>query len=280
MAAHFQQPAEKETDSVPSGTGSTTPATLGPQSSEPQSGKSPSGVPGEERLKTLGFSDNVIKRIGKSRASSTRKHYRSQWDLFVAWATEQKLNPFDASLPLLTNFMNYLFRVRNVSVRTILNYKSAISFYWKSEVGYEIPENDTVVSDLIRSFKRNRPFPSKHVVEWDVHLVLDFFRSGRFKQWDLLSDRELTLKTVFLLALATGKRRGELHALAKDVRWLSGTVRTVEISPVPEFVSKTHMKTNGLGALKPILISSLDEVVDSEDNEERLLCQSALSNSI
>ena len=80
--------------------------------------------------------------------------------------------------------------------------------------------------------------------KWNIHLVLNFFRSGRFKQWDLLSDKNLTLKTVFLLALATGKRRGELHALSKDVRWLGGAVRTVEISPEPEFLSKTHMKTH------------------------------------
>ena len=46
-------------------------------------------------------------------------------------------------------------------------------------MGYEVPENDTVVSDLIRSFKRDRLFPSKHVVKWDIHLVLNFFRSGR-----------------------------------------------------------------------------------------------------
>ena len=84
VATHSQQPAENETDSVPSGTASATPASLGSQSFEPQSGKSLSGVPGEERPQTLGFSDNVIKRIGKSRASSTRKHYWSQWDLFGA----------------------------------------------------------------------------------------------------------------------------------------------------------------------------------------------------
>ena len=103
-------------------------------------------------------------------------------------------------------------------------------------------------------------------------LVLNFFRSGRFKQWDLLSDRDLTLKTVFLLAIATGKRRDELHALAKDVRWLSGAVRAVEISPVPEFLSKTHVKTNGLGALRQLTVSSLDGALESEDNEERLSC--------
>ena len=41
-----------------------------------------------------------------------------------------------------------------------------------------------------------------------------------FKDWGQLSDRDLTLMTVFLLALATGKRRSELHALSHDVRWI------------------------------------------------------------
>ena len=233
VVTHAQQSTKEENDSIPGGARHATPTTLESQSPEPRVSEPAFGVPGEGHLKSLGLSDYVSNRIGKSRAASTRKHYKSQWDLFVTWATEEKLNPLDASLPLLTSFMDCLFRVRNVSVRTILNYKSAVAFYWKSEVVYDVLENDTVVPDLIRSFKRDCPFPTKHVVEWDVHLVLNFFRSGRFKQWDLLSDRDLTLKTVFLLALATGKRRGELHALAKDVRWLSGAVCAVEISPVP-----------------------------------------------
>ena len=136
--------------------------------------------------------------------------------------------------------MDYLFRERGVSVRTILNYKSAIVFYWKSQVGYEIPEGNSVVSDLIRSFKRERPIPAKNVVEWDIHLVLEFFKSGRFKHWDQLSDKDLTLRTVFLLALATEKRRSKIHALSQEVRWINGDIRTVKISPIPSFMRKTH----------------------------------------
>ena len=85
---------------------------LGPQPSQPGVSQSSPSVPGEGRLKALGFSESVIKRIETSRASSTRKHYRSQWDLFLTWTTEKKLNPLDASLPLLTSFMDYLFRER------------------------------------------------------------------------------------------------------------------------------------------------------------------------
>ena len=152
VVTHSQQSTMEENDPISGGTALATYTTLGSQAPEPRVSQPTPVVPGEGRLKSLGFSDNVINRIGKSRASSTRKHYKSQWDVFVTWSTEQKLNPLGASLPLLTNFMDYLFRVRNVSVRTILNYKSAIAFYWKSEVVYDVPENDIVVSDLIRSF--------------------------------------------------------------------------------------------------------------------------------
>ena len=94
-----------------------------------------------------------------------------------------------------------------VSNRTLKNYRSAIAFYWRSNVGYEVPDQDPVLSDIFRSFKRERPLPTRHIVQWDISVVLEFLKSGRFTQWSTLSDKELTLKTVFLLALATGKRK-------------------------------------------------------------------------
>ena len=144
--------------------------------------------------------------------------------------------------------MDYLFRERererDVSVRTILNYKSAIAFYRKSQVGCEIPEGDSVVMDLIQSFERKRLISVKHVVEWDIHMFLKFFKSGRFEHWDQLFDRDMTLKAVFLLALATGQRRIEIHSLSQDVRQINIDVRTVEIAPVSSLMSKTHVIRN------------------------------------
>ena len=115
-------------------------------------------------------------------------------------------------------------------------------------------QTDTVISDRVRSFKREGPIPVKHMVEWDVHLVLEYFKSERFLDWKQLSDKDIRLKTVFLQALATGKRRSEIHVLSRDVRWLSGDVRMV-----PSFMSKTHVSINGPGALRPITLSVLPE---------------------
>ena len=85
-------------------------------------------------------------------------------------------------------------------------------------------------------------------------------------------DDGFLLKTVFLLALASGKRRSEIHALSQGVRWINGDVRTVEIAPVTSFMSKTHVITSGLGALRPITLSSLEEGGDREWNGDYLLC--------
>ena len=98
-------------------------------------------------------------------------------------------------------------------------------------MGYEIPSEDKTLADLYKGMARERPIPVKHVVEWDVRLVLAYFRSDKFKHWGSLSDRYLMLKTVFLLALASGKRRSELHALTPRVQWTQGTNKGMELCP-------------------------------------------------
>ena len=266
VGAPSEQSVREALPLLPTVAGASLSASLGLPSSGSASATPSTVVSRRQRMKDQGFSDRVVERIEKSRVLSTKAHYKSQWDLFVASATDKGLDPLQASLPLLTDFLEYLFKVRQISVRTIKNYKSAISFYWKSLSDYEIPGDNQVVSDLFRGFARKRQVPRKHVVEWDVRLVLSFYQSGRFKDWGQLSDWELTLKMVFLLALATGKRRSELHALSHEVRWINADVRS------PDFLSMTHVATNGLGAFQPVVLRSLDSAVGQDNSEDKLLC--------
>ena len=117
-------------------------------------------------------------------------------------------------------------------------------------------------------FKRERPRPKKRLVQWDLKLVLEFFKTGRFSTWDTLTNKYLTLKTVFLTALASGKRRSELHALRREgVADSFGSKRGKLLYPLPSFVSKTQMKTD-LGALTHVFIPRLE----TEDPVVQLLC--------
>ena len=85
--------------------------------------------------------------------------------------------------------------------------------------------------------------------------MLQSLKSSKFENWNQVSDRLLTLKTTSLLALATGKRRSELRALTKNVAWLNGERRLVELSILPDFVGKTQMTTRGVGSSKSVTFS-------------------------
>lgn len=122
------------------------------------------------------------------------------------------------------------------------------------------------------SFKRERPLPQRTVVPWDLRLVLDFYCSERFSSWSAVSDKDLTLKTVFLTALASGKRCSELHALTRNTKSVHGENKGIILSPDVAFVSKTQVKTSNLGALKPVFIPSLDNILGTSDMREKILC--------
>ena len=71
-----------------------------------------------------------------------------------------------------------------------------------------------------------------------------------------------------LLALATGKRRSELHALTKNVSWLNGGMRFVEVSEHPDLVGKTQVTTRGVSLFKSVTLNALENA----DGQDALLC--------
>jgi len=75
----------------------------------------------------------------------------------------------------------------------------------------------------------------------------------------------LTVKTLFLLALASGKRGGELSALTREgFSWNnSRTALTLRFDPT--FVYKTQGKMGN--TINPIVIESIGDVVGNEPEE-------------
>ena len=88
-----------------------------------------------------------------------------------------------------------------------------------------LPETSTspILHDLWRSFQVEAPVRGVHPPAWDLIKVLDFLRSSVFKPLTNASLRDLTRKTLFLVALATAKRVGELQALSRLVSFSSSS---------------------------------------------------------
>jgi len=89
--------------------------------------------------------------------------------------------------------------------------------------------------------------------------VLRYLKTGKLSATANLSPRDLTLKLVFLLALATGKRRSELHALDRVVGKVSDSWDAILLRPRPEFLGKTHFVTGGAGTFSEIVLPSIEK---------------------
>ena len=108
-----------------------------------------------------------------------------------------------------------------------------------------LPEISTsaVLHDLLRSFRVEVPIRTVSPPAWDLIAVLEFLKSSIFEPLRQASLRDLTWKTLFLVALASAKRVSELQALSRTVAFSSSAAAVVY---VPEFLAKTDSALRSL----------------------------------
>ena len=107
---------------------------------------------------------------------------------------------------------------------------------------------------LLDSFHRDRPKGRRGILSWNLSLVLHQLTKAPFEPLKEVSLKHLTFKTVFLLALGSGKHRGEIHAwLHKNIRHLSDWSK-VSFYPSPNFLSKSHLAKEGPDSVAPVVI--------------------------
>ena len=84
--------------------------------------------------------------------------------------------------------------------------------------------------------------------------------------------KHLTLKTAFLLALASGKRPSKIHAwVAKKVSNL-GQWEKVALFSSSDFIAKNQLARKGSQSVSPVIIPALTTIVDRQFKEDRTLC--------
>ena len=79
-----------------------------------------------------------------------------------------------------------------------------------------------MIRDLLRSFRLSSAERVLRPPAWDLSKVLTYFVSPAFVPLSQASFRALKLQPLFLLALATAKRVGELQALSSIVTFVAG----------------------------------------------------------
>ena len=197
--------------------------------------------------------------------------YEAKWNVFSRWCEGENLSPHKVSVHHVADFLLYLFKEKKYSVKTIQGYKAAISgalrFIHHRDLGHDVR-----LSNLIRSFKTERPTQHNPFPMWDLSLVLNALMKEPFEPLATIELKLLTYKTVFLTLLASGARRGEIHALDFQSVTFPPNWESVTVCPIPGFVSKTQRRESGASAFTRITIPALSKFTGTDLPEGKLLC--------
>ena len=201
-------------------------------------------------LRQGGFSDNATKRISGAVRRSTGAVYDSKWSIFCSWCTSRQIDPIKVSVQQLADFFLYLFEDRGFTPSTIKGYRSAISRTIYLSGGSDFGSNE-FLSLLIKNFCLERPRQRRLVPPWDLGLVLKALQQSPFEPLALASLKHLSYKCCFLLALATGRRRSELHALSISESCLrfAADKSSVSLLTDPAFLAKNQLSDKGSGLI-------------------------------
>ncbi len=124
---------------------------------------------------------------------------------------------------------------------TIKGYRAAIASVLKSGGSQAAASFD--LSSLIRSLDLARPAERRFLPQWDLGVVLNYIKGAPFEPLGQATLEKLTLKTVFLLLLAMGRRRSQIAALAIDNKHIVFTANygSVKLLSEPGFLAKTQV---------------------------------------
>ena len=232
--------------------------------------KSPCMAPRATAIKEQGFSEAVAARIEAPQRGSTRSVYEAKWTIFTKWCITNQVDFRAPPAKSVANFLMYLFQDRKLKPTTIYGCRSAIADkLGNSPFNISKDENLTLLLD---SFHRDRPKGRRGIPSWNLSLVLHQLTKAPFEPIKEASLKHLSFKTVFLMALGSGKHRSEIHAWQnRNIRHQSDWSK-VSLFPSPSFLSKNQLAKEGPDSVAPVVIPALAPTRDRSLKSDRSLC--------
>ena len=200
--------------------------------------------------RAAGLSSAVAEQSSLARRPSSRSVYQVRWSIYRWWCHPNGHSVSRPTLAKVADFLYWLRYTRGLGVSSLRGYRSVLSAMFR----FHLPSlsSDPVIRDLLRSFRLSSAERVLRTPAWDLSKVLTYLVSPAFEPLSQDSFRALTLKTLFLLALATAKRVGELQALSSIVTFVAVDAC---FSYIPQFVAKSESLTRSIP--RSFLVKSL-----------------------
>ena len=193
--------------------------------------------------KAAGFSEEVSRLTAAPRRPSTNRvpMYDDRWLRFARWAAGQGFDPLDPTAAQIASFLFTLFDTHGLSPQTVKGYRTCLGSVRNCTGKAKVVLHKTI-SDMIASMELQRPRITPVLPQWDLGVVLVALSKSPYEPLREASFKHLTLKTVFLLAMASAGRRSELYALRFDQNYIQFKLKGAGVSLYfsPAFMCKNQ----------------------------------------
>ena len=226
-------------------------------------------APQATAIKEQGFSEAVAARIEAPQRGSSRSVYEAKWTIFTKWCLSNQVD-FRAPPPkAIADFLLHLFQDRKLQPGTLMVTDQPLLPNWVTPALISAKKR---ISPVSNSFHRDRPKGRRGIPSWNLSLVLHQLTKAPFEPLKDASLKHLTFKTVFLLALGSGKCGSEIHSwLHKNIRHQSDWSK-VSLYPSPSFLSKNQLAEEGPDSVAPVVIPALAPTLDKSLKGDRSSC--------
>jgi integrase len=167
----------------------------------------------QRALTKEGFSLKAAEVISQAHRPSTRGLYNNKWTLFSKYCVVHKIKrPDKASICQVADFLLFLRQTRKLKASTICTYLAGISSVLTYSGGVKMSTRPELLA-ILKNFKVEDRKTASPPPKWDLNIVMRHLRSKAYEPLGEKSMEILSHKTLFLIALATAARLGEIHAI-------------------------------------------------------------------
>ncbi|KAE8618780.1 hypothetical protein XENTR_v10009500 [Xenopus tropicalis] len=210
--------------------------------------------------KQKGFHPSVITTLLAARRPSTNRAYYRVWRTFLSWCSSNNLNWNTCTSPHILHFLQNGFDM-NLSITSLKVQTSALAALFHKQWAL-MPE----VRLFFQALQRIKPPIRDPTPSWDLNLVLAYLQHKPFEPLESANLKDLTLKTVFLIAIASARRVSELAALSSKFPWLKfhqdKAVLRTNPSFIPKMATTFHLNQE---IVIPVLKNNEDTTANSLD---------------
>ena len=188
--------------------------------------------------KAADFSDEVSRLAAAPRRPSTNCMYDDRWLRFTRWATGQGLDVLNPTAAQIASLYT-LFDTHGLSPQTIKGYRTCLGSVLNRTGKARVVLHKTI-SDMITSMELQRPRITPILPQWDLGIVLEALSKPSYEPLREASLKHLTLKTIFLLAMASAGRCSELQVLMFDQKYIQFRPKGAGVTLyfIPEIIRK------------------------------------------